>query len=189
VPVDPGALVAEIHQRQSLGMDKTSSQTIHDFGKQWKRYTENKGYYASAELFKDYCGPLLSREDVKGKRVLEIGSGTGRIVNMLIGLGKVYAVEPSEAWCIESQYQSDREKVTCLKVSGKKSRYQSDLRSVWVLHLYQAKTGGGSGLSSSKKGGKFIIWLDMTMNLTFLFSSQFENHKVSPIFYGLLTTF
>ncbi len=73
------------------------TQTIEDFGEQWTAFRDNPGYYGSADLLSDLFGPLLSRDAVKGRRVADIGSGTGRIVNMLLDAGAehVRAVEPS----------------------------------------------------------------------------------------------
>jgi len=146
-------------------MADPARQTIQDFGKQWNRFTENEGYYASADLFRDFCGPLLSDEDIRGKRILDVGSGTGRIVNMLIELGAshVVAVEPSDAYeVLVSNTRKNQDKMTCLHVSGEKiPDIKVDLAvSFGVLHhipdpvpvvrrVYQVLP----------KGGKFIVWL------------------------------
>jgi SAM-dependent methyltransferase len=77
----------------------TDERTVKDFGAQWRRYAENEGYYASLDLLADICGPLLQLERIQGTRVADIGSGSGRIVNMLLdaGAAHVTAVEPSDA--------------------------------------------------------------------------------------------
>lgn len=77
----------------------SSDATINDFGAQWTRLTENTGYYASIELLGDLLEPLVPLESLKGARVAEVGSGTGRIVNMLLdaGVQHVTALEPSAA--------------------------------------------------------------------------------------------
>ncbi|MGH3032836.1 MAG: class I SAM-dependent methyltransferase [Gaiellaceae bacterium] len=71
--------------------------TIRDFGEQWSHYPDNVGYHASLALLQDILGPLLSVRELAGKRVAEIGSGTGRVVGMLLqgGAEHVFAVEPS----------------------------------------------------------------------------------------------
>jgi len=79
----------------------TRDRTIRDFGEQWTQYDENEGedegFYASPEIFRDMLGPLLSPEELEGTRVADIGSGTGRIVRMLLDAGAqhVVALEPS----------------------------------------------------------------------------------------------
>src|SRR5262245_44458924 len=77
-----------------------AQQTIADFGEQWTRFTDNEGFYGSATLFEDICGPLLPPGGMLGQRAAEIGSGTGRIVRMMIACGAahVVAVEPSAAF-------------------------------------------------------------------------------------------
>lgn len=71
--------------------------TIRDFGDQWSHSPEDVGYHASLALLQDILGPLLSVHELQGKRVAEIGSGTGRVVRMLLDAGAehVLAVEPS----------------------------------------------------------------------------------------------
>jgi SAM-dependent methyltransferase len=73
--------------------------TIKAFGEQWTRFVDNDGYYGSPALFRDLISPLLDPEDFGGQRVADLGSGTGRIVNMLLhaGAAHVTAVEPSDA--------------------------------------------------------------------------------------------
>lgn len=84
--------------------------TIAEFGEQWSRYKENTGYYGSVELLADLLDPFLSIEDLKASHVADIGSGTGRIVNMLLdgGVSSVIAVEPSEAFSVLKNNTADR---------------------------------------------------------------------------------
>src|SRR4051812_45463760 len=81
--------------RNSLG-----DRTITDFGQQWMEYSGNDGFYASLALFEDILGPLVRVQELVGCRVADIGSGTGRIVNMLVQCGarEVMAIEPSDAY-------------------------------------------------------------------------------------------
>ncbi len=78
-------------------MAARNQRTIHDFGDQWTRYGGNEGYYGSLELLTDMFGPLVSLDELRGARVADVGSGTGRIVRMLAeaGVAHVIAVEPS----------------------------------------------------------------------------------------------
>ncbi len=146
-------------------MNKTSKQTITDFGEQWKRYRDNDGYYGSTELFKDFCGSLLSETEIKDKAVLEIGSGTGRIVNMLIALGvkHVYAIEPSDAFeVLISNTEKSREKVTCFHTSGEKI---PDIKVDYAIsfgvlhHIPEPKPVIDRAYEVLKKRGKFLIWV------------------------------
>jgi SAM-dependent methyltransferase len=71
--------------------------TIRDFGDQWSHYGSNDGFYASLELLQDVFGPLVDVAEFRGARAADVGSGTGRIVQMLLeaGAAHVVAVEPS----------------------------------------------------------------------------------------------
>src|SRR5438270_9564945 len=88
---------------------RLSNQTISDFGDQWRHYTDNEGYYGDLEILKGTFEPLLRLEDLDGKRVAEIGSGTGRIVKMLLQAGakEVTAIEPSAAFEVLKRNLSD----------------------------------------------------------------------------------
>jgi SAM-dependent methyltransferase len=74
-----------------------NDRTIRDFGDQWSHYSRNEGFYGSVELLQDMFGPLVALEELSGTRVADIGSGTGRIVRMLVDAGAehVVAIEPS----------------------------------------------------------------------------------------------
>ena len=145
--------------------ENASIQTIEDFGNQWIRYPENKGYYSSTELFKDYCGPLITSDEIKGKNVLEIGSGTGRIVNMLLSLGAkhVFAVEPSQAFeILVENTKKDSERVSYYQVSGEKiPGMEIDLAiSFGVLHhIPDPKPVVDRVYELLPEGGKFIVWV------------------------------
>ncbi|MFO8241012.1 MAG: hypothetical protein R6T90_08445, partial [Dissulfuribacterales bacterium] len=62
--------------------NKVSSKIIADFGRQWTNYTENTGYYASADFLDDLFGPLIDKESIKGRKIADVGAGTGRFVKM-----------------------------------------------------------------------------------------------------------
>lgn len=73
------------------------TRTIEQFGQQWERFAAPGGAFGSVSVLADVCGPLLGLGEIAGRRVVEIGSGNGRIVNMLLdaGAAHVTAVEPS----------------------------------------------------------------------------------------------
>ena len=73
------------------------NKSIKDFGSQWELYNDNQGYHASLDLFKDIIEPLININDFDGKVIAEVGSGNGRIVNMIAQTkaSLIYAIEPS----------------------------------------------------------------------------------------------
>lgn len=73
--------------------------TIEDFGIQWSKYSSNTGYYGSLESLDSLFGPLLDKKGIAGKRVADVGAGTGRYTIMFhkLGAARILALEPSIA--------------------------------------------------------------------------------------------
>ena len=110
-----------MEMRDSEKNSELRKRTIADFGDQWTRYTDNEGFYGSVDLLSDTLGPLLPLSAFEGKCVAEIGSGTGRIVNMLLDAGAehVYAVEPSAAMkVLQENTAARRDRLTYVNGSG-----------------------------------------------------------------------
>jgi SAM-dependent methyltransferase len=144
---------------------KNRDKTIKDFGDQWLRYRDNEGYYGSLELFSDILSPFLKPDDLKCCNVAEIGSGTGRIVNMLLeaGVKHMIAVEPSDAFEILRNNIKSPEKVTCLKITGEQLPPSGDLDyvfSIGVLHHIPDPAPVVEGaFKALRSGGHFFVWL------------------------------
>lgn len=139
--------------------------TIKDFGEQWLKYSDNEGYYGSLELFSDILSPFLEPKDIKDCRVAEIGSGTGRIVNMLLNAGAkhVVAIEPSDAFEVLCRNIQKTEKVTCFKITGDHLPAYGDLDyifSIGVLHhIPEPGPVVHAVYRALRPGGRFIVWL------------------------------
>src|SRR4030042_2008153 len=139
--------------------------TIKDFGRQWLRYSDNEGYYGSLELFSDMLFPFLKPEDLKNCKVAEIGSGAGRIVNMLLeaGASHVIAVEPSDAFAVLVRNIQNPERVTCLKMTGDQLPAYGNLDyifSIGVLHhIPDPKPVVEAVFKALRPGGHFFVWL------------------------------
>ena len=74
--------------------------TIKDFGNQWKIHGKiDEDYWSSDQYFRDYFKNHFNPKVLKNKVVGDIGSGSGRIIQMLskYKLKRIYAVEPSIA--------------------------------------------------------------------------------------------
>jgi SAM-dependent methyltransferase len=143
-----------------------TSRTIGDFGEQWTNYRDNPGYYGSVELLQDLFSGLLTLADVRDSRVADIGSGTGRIVNMLLdaGAARVVAVEPSAAFRVLQANTSARaDRVTY--VNGRGESLPSDLAldlvvSMGVLHhIPDPAPVVGAAFRALRPGGQMLVWL------------------------------
>lgn len=139
--------------------------TIEDFGDQWTRYTDNSGYYGSDSLFDDLVSPLLSPNVVSGKRVADIGSGTGRIVDMLLSAGAehVTAIEPSRAFEVLSKRFEDSNQVICHQVTGDRVSQLGTFDAVFSIgvlhHIPEPLPVARSAYLALRPGGFFVAWL------------------------------
>jgi SAM-dependent methyltransferase len=139
--------------------------TIKDFGEQWLKYPNNEGYYGSLELFSDMLSPFLEPDEIKNCRVAEIGSGVGRIVNMLLmsGAEHIIAVEPSEAFEVLCSNVQEREKVTCLRITGDQLPGYGNLDYVFSIgvlhHIRDPAPVVDAAFKALRPGGHFLVWL------------------------------
>jgi SAM-dependent methyltransferase len=145
---------------------RIDQRTIADFGEQWNRYTDNSGWYGSVDLLRQIVEPLLPISEIKGRRVAEIGSGSGRIVGMLLGAGAAHvtAIEPSQAVEVlrrNSAYA--RERVTVFHGPGEEIARCEGLDlvlSIGVLHHISAPEGVvRAAIRALCPGGRMVIWL------------------------------
>ena len=143
-----------------------NDRTIRDFGEQWSHYGGNDGFYGSVELLQDMFGPLVALDELEGARVADIGSGTGRIVRMLVGAGAehVVAVEPSVG--VEILRENTRDiaaKVEIVQGSGEDVPAGRDLDFVVSIGVIQFIRDPLPTLKAAREalrpGGKLVIWV------------------------------
>jgi len=144
----------------------TDKKTIADYTELWAQCTDNSGYYGSVALLQDIFGPLLSVEFVKDKEVCDIGSGTGRIVNMLLDAGArhVTAVEPSGAFAaLKNNTRSREERVTLIQDVGEALPPDGNkdlVVSFGVLdHIVDPLPTVKAAYRALKPGGKMAVWI------------------------------
>ena len=141
-------------------------QTVKDFSDQWTHYVDNRGFWGSLEFLKDLFGPLLILDDIRGKRVADIGSGTGRTVKMLLDAGVVHviAVEPSKGACaLRENLRHEADRVTVLEATGEALPGGLDLDyaiSIGVIHhIPDPGPTLRAVYSALKPGGRLLIWV------------------------------
>lgn len=139
--------------------------TVQDFGEQWTAYPENEGVYAGLDTLRDLCGPLFDIEKFKGATVADIGSGNGRIVNMLLeaGAARVIAVEPSKAFeMMLENTKANKDRITYLNIPGD-ALQETDLDYVVsfgvIHHIHEPDSTMRAMYSALKSGGQALIWL------------------------------
>ena len=152
--------------RSTEDTSELRKRTIDDFGNQWTRYTDNEGFYGSVDVLSDTLGPVLPLSAFEGKRVAEIGSGTGRIVRMLLeaGASHVLAIEPSLAVdVLRRNLQSDAHRVEILHIRGDEIPAALDLDfvvSIGVLHhIPDPIPVVVAACQALRPGGRIVIWV------------------------------
>ncbi len=141
-------------------------QTIRDFGDQWTHYGDNDGYYGSVELLADMLGPLVSFDELRGARVVDIGSGTGRIVRMLLdaGVENVVAVEPSVGVeILRANLSEFGDRVEVIHGRGGELPARGDLDFAISIGVIQFIRDPQPTLQAAREalhpGGKLVIWV------------------------------
>ncbi len=148
--------------REAIPMDE---RTVEQFGEQWQRFTHTGGTFGSQAVLADICGPLLPLAQIQGRRVLEVGSGNGRIVKMLLdaGAAHVTAAEPSSGIDSLRQNLGERaERVECLRVRGEElPELDAELAfCIGVLHHLEDPLPAVRRVREVlRPGGRFLIWV------------------------------
>ena len=140
--------------------------TVQDFGEQWQRYRDNAGYYGSLEMLGDILGSGLSVDELRDSRVADIGSGSGRIVNMLLdaGAAHVVAIEPSEAFEVLMENTVERrDSVRYVRDRGEAVGAERDLDYVFSIgvlhHIVDPIPVAHAAYAALRPGGRFVAWL------------------------------
>jgi SAM-dependent methyltransferase len=145
--------------------DMDENRTIKDFGEQWLKYGDVGGYFGSLELFEDIVFPFIKPNNLRGCKVAEIGSGSGRIVNMLLqsGVSHIIAIEPSNAFGVLCRNIQQPEKVTCLNITGDQLPAYGDLNYVFSIgvlhHIPNPEPVVEAAFKALRPGGQFLVWL------------------------------
>jgi len=148
------------------GAVAASDRTIRDFGDQWSHYGDNDGFYGSLELLQDMFGPLLGVDELRGARVADVGSGTGRIVRMLLEAGAehVLAVEPSAGVeALRENLRDVADRVEVLHAPGDALPAGRGLDYVVSIGVIQFIRDPQPTLVAAREalrpGGKLLIWV------------------------------
>jgi SAM-dependent methyltransferase len=146
--------------------DELQARTIANFGEQWTSYSDTSGFFGSADLFNDFFNPLVSAKDVAGRRIAEIGAGTGRFVNVFAkaGASHIVALEPSEAFrVLRETTAAFRDRIDYMNAAGDRLPPSSDLDYVFAIGVLHHIPDPGPVLSAAyqalKPGGSMAAWI------------------------------
>ncbi len=141
-------------------------QTVEDFGNQWEIHGRvDEDHWSSREMFADHFGNLFDPDDIAGKTVAEVGSGSGRIINMICGFGpaKCYAIEPSAGFeTLKRNTKKHKDIVEYLNTTGEEfdARDLDYVFSLGVIHHIKAPLDVVKNIHRClKPGGAFLVWV------------------------------
>jgi SAM-dependent methyltransferase len=139
--------------------------TIEQFGEQFSRFRSGHtdGFYGSSEHLADTFGPLLP--ELRGARVADVGSGPGRVVNMLLDLGaaRVTALEPSVAYQRLVVNTAPRAKDIDYVNGTAEELPLLDFDYVFAVgvlhHIRDPRPAVRRAHAALKPGGRLLVWL------------------------------
>jgi SAM-dependent methyltransferase len=141
--------------------------TISDFGNQWLIHGElDQDYWTSDALFRDHFeNQTPPFEDLRGKQVVDVGSGSGRILQMLSRYNpkKLIGIEPSHGFEIlkaNSKGIKNLELVNCLGEDFSLSEEADYIFSLGVIHhIVEPLPVVKNIYNNLKTTGTFIMWV------------------------------
>ena len=144
-----------------MGFDNKS--TVEEFGDQFTVYNNIDGYWGSLEMLKDTVYPFDLNE-IKDKKICEIGSGSGRIIKRLnlFNPTKIVAVEPSRAIEV-AKNNNKKSSIEFLNIRGQDLNFNEEFDYIFSLgvihHIPEYEIVCKKIFQSLKPNGKFIIWV------------------------------
>lgn len=151
---------------QEMTQKEVRERTIQDFGNQWQIHGQvDQDYWSSKEMFTDHFGELFDPQEIAGKVVAEVGSGSGRIINMICDFepAKCHAIEPSAGFdVLKSNTARNSDIIEYWNCTGDSFELQDlDLVfSLGVIHHIQNPTDVVKNIHRSlKEDGAFLIWV------------------------------
>jgi SAM-dependent methyltransferase len=149
------------------------ARTIDDFNEQWAIHSQlRESYWTSDLMFRDHFGDLFDPKELAGMNVLEVGSGSGRILKMILRYKPktLIGVEPSKyALTLKKIYSG--EDVSIVNSSGEDfvAPMQDYIISLGVLHhTLKPREILLNMHRHLRAGGKLIFWVYGSQDLGFL---------------------
>ena len=139
--------------------------TIDDFGNQWKIHGElGNDFSSSTQWIENICSGVFDLSKINNKVVLEVGSGSGRILQMLNAYnpGKLIGVEPSNPEITLRRNTGNIPNLEIVNTTGDKFP-NADIDHVFSIgvihHIIDPMDTVENVFRSLKSGGKFIMWV------------------------------
>ena len=135
-----------------------------DFGQQFEIDNKIDGYHGSKEMLEEIVHPF-DLKLIKNKVVMEVGSGSGRILKNLLKFKpkKITGVEPSKAINVARKNNNESKKIIFKNMKGEDIKDLKKYDFVFSLgvihHIPNYKKVCENIYNSLKTNGKFICWV------------------------------
>ena len=135
-----------------------------DFGEQFEIDNKIDGYHGSKEMLEEIVHPF-DLKLIKNKVVMEVGSGSGRILKNLLKFKpkKITGVEPSKAINVARKNNNESKKIIFKNIKGEDikdlKRYDFVFSLGVIHHIPNYKKVCENIYNSLKTNGKFICWV------------------------------
>lgn len=146
--------------------NQVRTRTIQDFGNQWQRHGKvDADHWSSVDMFRDHFGDLFDPAAIEGRQVAEVGSGSGRIVNMIAAFkpARLHAIEPSAGMeVLKRNTAAHGDTVHYVRATGDSFDIGGlDLVfSLGVIHHIKDPRDVVKNIHRNlKPGGRFLIWV------------------------------
>lgn len=147
-----------------LNKKNLRDKTIIDFKNQWSIHGELKDdYWSSVQWIQNICANVFDLENIENKMIMEVGSGSGRILRMLETFKpkKIISIEPSNS---EALIENTRhlKNIIIDKSDGSSFKHKNldYIFSIGVIHHIVDPDDVVTNIYNSlNTDGKFIMWV------------------------------
>lgn len=145
-------------------MKKNHKESYFDFGNQFKIDKKIDGYHGSKKMLEDIVNPF-NLNQIQNKFIMEVGSGSGRILKNLIKYRpkKIFGIEPSNAIKIAKKNVGNSSKIKFFNIKGEDIEEKEKFDFVFSLgvihHIPNYQKVCSNIFNSLKKNGQFVCWV------------------------------
>jgi SAM-dependent methyltransferase len=163
------------------------SKTIRDFGNQWQIHGElRQSFWTSDEMFRSHFPKNFNLKNLEGKEILEIGSGSGRILHMISKYKpkNLTGIEPSTGFL---NLVKNTKSIPNLKLVNKtgaefKEHSLDYIFSLGVIHhIPDPDPVITNAFNSLKPGGILIVWVYGKENNRLYITAQNIIRKITKL--------
>lgn len=145
--------------------EREGFRTVGDFEQQWKQFPNPLDeFHSSEEILRDTVQGLFELSEIAGKRVLEIGSGSGRVLEILrrFGPSKLVGVEPSDHALVLKERFAGNSEVRIVRARGDEpldEKFDVCFLIGVLHHIPEPEPVLRNILNSLAEDGRLVVWV------------------------------